>query len=62
MIVVQNHIKVNPKYSLEFESAFSGTNKHLSGMKGFVKNEILKPVIISYIMAFPISPQGFQQI
>ena len=44
VIIVQNHIKVNPKYSEEFEKAFSGTNEHLSGMKGFVKNEILKPV------------------
>ena len=44
MIVVQNHIPVNPKYSEEFEKRFENTNNNLKQMKGFVKNQILRPI------------------
>ncbi len=44
MIVVQNHIPVNPKYAEEFESRFSNSNENLKKMKGFIKNQVLRPI------------------
>ncbi len=44
MIVVQNHIPVDPSMSHDFEQRFSNTNENMKHMKGFVKNEILRPV------------------
>ena len=44
MIVVQNHIPVDPSMAVDFEGRFSNTNENLRHRKGFVKNEILRPI------------------
>ncbi len=44
MIVVQNHIPVNPEHLKEFESRFADTNNNLRSHKGFVRNQILRPL------------------
>ncbi|MHB8371861.1 MAG: antibiotic biosynthesis monooxygenase family protein [Thermoplasmataceae archaeon] len=44
MIIVQNHIPVDPEMSKDFEERFSNTNENMKHRKGFIKNEILRPV------------------
>lgn len=43
MIVVQNHIPVKEEYAEDFEKRFIGSGDRMSGIPGFLKNEILKP-------------------
>lgn len=43
MIIVQNHIPVKKEFSEEFEKRFVGSGDRMSGVPGFVRNEILRP-------------------
>lgn len=43
MIVVQNHIPVKKEFADEFEKRFVGSGNRMSGVPGFVRNEILRP-------------------
>ncbi len=44
MIVVQNHIPVNPEFRDEFERRFRERNGDVDKFPGFIRNDILKPV------------------
>lgn len=44
MIIVQNHIPVKKEFSGNFENMFTGSGNRMSGVPGFIKNEILRPI------------------
>lgn len=45
MIVVQNHIKVREKYREQFEDAFIHRRTFLDTVNGFIRNDILRPIM-----------------
>lgn len=44
MIVVENRIPVKEEYRAKFEKLFTERPSHLSGLPGFVRNEVMRPV------------------
>jgi heme-degrading monooxygenase HmoA len=43
MFVVMNRIPVNPEYAEQFEERFRSRAGEVDKMKGFVRNQVLKP-------------------
>jgi heme-degrading monooxygenase HmoA len=43
MFVVMNRISVNPDYSEQFEERFRNRAGEVDKMKGFVRNQVLRP-------------------
>lgn len=51
MIVVQNSIPVKDEYRKQFEDLLTGRESFLGKFKGFVRNDVLRPVMgSSYII------------
>lgn len=44
MFVVMNRIAVNPAYAEQFEERFRNRAGEVDKMKGFVRNQVLRPV------------------
>jgi heme oxygenase (mycobilin-producing) len=44
LIVVENHIPVKPEFAERFEKMFSGGTRFVQNSKGFVRNEVLRPI------------------
>jgi heme oxygenase (mycobilin-producing) len=44
MFVVMNRIPVNPEYAAQFEERFRSRAGEVDKMKGFVRNQVLRPV------------------
>ncbi len=45
MIVVQNHIPVKDEYREQFEELLKSRESYLTKFQGFIRNDILKPVM-----------------
>lgn len=45
MIVVQNHIPVKEEYRKQFEDTLSSRESFLTKFEGFVRNDVLRPVM-----------------
>jgi heme-degrading monooxygenase HmoA len=43
MFVVMNRIPVNPEYAEQFEERFRSRAGEVDKMKGFIRNQVLKP-------------------
>lgn len=43
MFVVMNRIPVNPEYAAQFEDRFTHRAGEVDKMKGFVRNQVLRP-------------------
>ncbi|MCB0197038.1 MAG: antibiotic biosynthesis monooxygenase [Anaerolineae bacterium] len=45
MFVVMNRIPVNPDYAEQFEERFTNRAREVDKMKGFVRNQVLRPAM-----------------
>lgn len=61
MIVVQNHIPVKDEYREQFEDLLTHRESLLSDFNGFIRNDVLKPVMGDnyVIMSFWESMEDF---
>ncbi len=63
MFVVMNRIPVNPEYAEQFEERFRSRAGEVDKMKGFVRNQVLRPAApeIPYVvMTFWESKEDFE--
>jgi heme oxygenase (mycobilin-producing) len=63
MFVVMNRILVNPEYAEQFEERFRSRAGEVDKMKGFIRNQVLRPVTPEnpyIVMTFWESKENFE--